>query len=611
MKRAVRRRRRMAGWAVAVAAGLICLLLASPWSERMVMPGELSPPHATLTDRCDLCHQQGSGAVARAIGSLGGDHLVAGPVSNNQCIACHDRGRFPLAAHSVDTGNLSVHNLRDEGSFIVELAHGYTDHESLSCITCHREHRGEESDITTFSDAQCQACHVQRFASFSKGHPPFERYPFDTPQRIAFDHERHLNVHFADEEFRDRAPTDCRGCHTQSGDGRDMTIGSYENTCAACHADDISGAGRAGDRGIPVFSLPAVDLRALRDAGGTVGHWPVDARVIETPISPFLRLLLRADPRGESQLHVLGRTNLLDLSDATEEQRDAALWLLWTTRSILDDIRSRGHVAITDRIETTLRRPLDPDTSGALLAGLPGDVLVEAIGRWLPDLEAELEAYRNGEPLPTVNRSHAGAADTAPDASGDGLAGDLLGDDLLGGDMEDPFADQPEREAGDAIRTPGEDWVAYGGWHLMDSSWGIHYRPVGHADPFLRAWTDVAASSGRGTILDLIAEPDAPGACVKCHARTSTGVAWRSQRALGSTRLSRPWTHFSHAPHLSLTDADDGCRTCHVPKAFNTRVDGHTRFNSFLDINADQCNTCHQPERAGNSCLQCHNYHVR
>jgi mono/diheme cytochrome c family protein len=37
----------------------------------------------------------------------------------------------------------------------------------------------------------------------------------------------------------------------------------------------------------------------------------------------------------------------------------------------------------------------------------------------------------------------------------------------------------------------------------------------------------------------------------------------------------------------------------------------HNAISNFNPMNHQtSCVTCHQPDRAGNSCLQCHNYHV-
>ncbi|MCA9311036.1 MAG: cytochrome c3 family protein [Phycisphaerales bacterium] len=622
MNRARRRRRKFAAWGAATVIGLSLLALASPWTPQFVMPGELSPPHATLADRCDLCHTDATHTVARGFRALGGAGFAAGPVSDNHCLACHDRGSRPFAPHSVDPETLTVRDLRADGSPLVEFAHAYTQRADLSCVTCHREHRGEESSLTHLSDDQCQTCHVQRFGSFTSGHPAFERYPFPDPQRIAFDHDRHFNVHFTDADFIDRAPGDCRACHVPDSSGHDMTVGSYEHTCAACHADDIRGVARATDRGVPFLALPAVDVVTLRARGFELGHWPADARIAETGITPFLALLLSTRTDAATQLATLDDVDLVDLGNADEAGMQAAAWLTWATRDLLDDIAQRGHIAIAERVESALHRSLSADETAALLAGLPGDTLAAAIDRWLPDLHEELEARRAGLPLPAHDHVAPTPPPTAPtgtsddDLEGDLLGGggdDLLGDDLLGNDEGDPFASTPSTTPADQASHPDDSWVAFGGWHLADASWGLHYRPVGHADPFMRAWIDAAASTSRTALLDALATPDAPGACIKCHTRTPRGVAWRTGHARPTSASGldhRPWTRFSHAPHLTMVDSADGCRTCHVPIASTTRVDGLHAVHGFENIQLNQCTSCHHPEGAGSSCLQCHNYHV-
>jgi hypothetical protein len=70
---------------------------------------------------------------------------------------------------------------------------------------------------------------------------------------------------------------------------------------------------------------------------------------------------------------------------------------------------------------------------------------------------------------------------------------------------------------------------------------------------------------------------------------------WKSNRRAANLR---PITKFDHGPHLTLPKLND-CQSCHPL--------GKT---DFLPIQKNQCSSCHQENAAGESCTQCHNYHV-
>ena len=74
-------------------------------------------------------------------------------------------------------------------------------------------------------------------------------------------------------------------------------------------------------------------------------------------------------------------------------------------------------------------------------------------------------------------------------------------------------------------------------------------------------------------------------------------------------------TFFSHATHFSLL-REDGCLTCHTLDPAARYADGYkdkdplTFSSNFKPLDAATCATCHVEERAGESCLLCHQYHV-
>jgi hypothetical protein len=84
---------------------------------------------------------------------------------------------------------------------------------------------------------------------------------------------------------------------------------------------------------------------------------------------------------------------------------------------------------------------------------------------------------------------------------------------------------------------------------------------------------------------------------------------WRSERRAAN---ASPITKFDHTPHLSLPSIND-CRSCHFLTGSDSiigteRDKGHA--NEFMLMQKVQCSSCHTANAAGESCTQCHNYHV-
>jgi hypothetical protein len=175
---------------------------------------------------------------------------------------------------------------------------------------------------------------------------------------------------------------------------------------------------------------------------------------------------------------------------------------------------------------------------------------------------------------------------------------------------------------------PAEDWMAAGGWYRPTDSFTIFYRPSGHADPFLMAWLTAAAraaqtDSGPNSVFAQLADPQAPGVCMKCHtADIEGGVVAVNWRPAHTEPNAHPFTTFRHAAHFSLT-GDNGCQTCHAlnPKSDYARYftagtasavnrDPRQFQSNFLPLSKAACVQCHKPADAGDGCLLCHEYHT-
>ncbi len=518
-----------------------------------------------------------------------------GQENSKLCLTCHDLGDYALEVHGRSSRELSavterlsrtppsadVPLFRVLSSWIPGLPE--TGEGQLACATCHREHRGKYFSLVEMDAQQCQTCHARVFSDLANGHPPFSGYPYKRRTRIAFDHASHIGKHFLG-EFKNDAPITCTACHSPDDDGQTMRTGTFETACASCHAEQIEGVGRSGAKGLVFVRLPGLDLETLQEHGVSVGEWPADAAV-EDGLTPFMELLLGTDPALTDDLAVLsGFDDFTDLSDATDEEIAAVSRIVWAVKRLVYNLVMRGQQEIVNRLQATTE--LDARKFADLVGQLPAEVIHAAQQQWLPHVATELSGAEAGE---TVLR------------------------------LEDHEGEQEIR-----IDREREKKMASGGWYRQDSDFSLLYRPSGHADPFLCAWLDLTArltetQHGRSAeaIFTTLANPKAPGRCMKCHSVDAQAgqrkrIHWSAARPVPHERKV---TRFAHEVHFSLLE-DKGCLTCHtlnpeaeVMESFED-ADPLTFTSSFRAMQKTVCTTCHTSERAENTCLTCHNYHV-
>ncbi|MCA8927539.1 MAG: hypothetical protein KDC18_05665 [Alphaproteobacteria bacterium] len=250
------------------------------------------------------------------------------------------------------------------------------------------------------------------------------------------------------------------------------------------------------------------------------------------------------------------------------------------------------------------------------------------------------------QPAPSDGGSILGGGDQPAPADGGGILGGApLGgaaegnaDSILGGIAQeaqggsgadaaasDQAPDQASSQPAMIQPEPVDpaEWARYGGWYRTAEA--VYYRPVEHADGFLRAWLDFAGAAhgspaGKplaNAIFETMGQPTSVGRCVKCHAA--------DQQADGSVRLDwqarmmkmaeKTVTTFRHAPHLTI-GGQEACNTCHkvtpgdaVLASFKS-FDAGTFTPGFQAMTKETCATCHSGPEAGGECQHCHNYHV-
>jgi len=582
---------------LAASVSFVFFLLASKRGASILSPGELTFAHASAGSKCSDCH---AGTENNPASWLTDEkHPHAGDADNALCLRCHNVGSEPMLAHSLPnqkiqpltraarekTGSTPVPVGLQFASLLSGGSHAAEGH--LACASCHKEHRGQDSNLKTLSNSQCQSCHAIQFDRLSQGHPEFTKYPFDRRTRIIFDHESHLKTHFTQEQWKNSAPGSCLDCHQTDLKGGVMELKPFAAICASCHESQIKGKGSVNP-GITFITIPRLDERVLVDEFA-IGQWPEDA---EQPLTPFLKLLLSSDPLLRGALDKLGDTDLSDLPKTDVEKIKAAQQVAWGIKGLILDLGTMGQEELIKRIEASLNRPLSNQDREGAAALLSSEVLRMSFQSSFPKLQEEVADYRaKKEPAET---------DLVP---------------------------SPPLASGKSKTATPDSWVESGGWYRPESGFTLSYRPHGHSDNFLASWMNLTVEPDKSVspaaakaVFDEIAGPKAAGFCAKCHSvdnAPSDLVNWFGAKPNPD---EHKFNRFSHSTHMSLLN-DTGCFTCHSMKetgatpsyasSFENGQRDPAQFHSnFQTIKKESCATCHRPQFANDNCLLCHNYHV-
>ncbi len=310
---------------------------------QFLMPGPLASAHGAI-DNCGACHtKSGSGKLSWIYGLIAGDPLA----DSKACLTCHKMPNTAFNAHSA-----SAEVLKQSTKRLTKIAAAtpvplsasaqtiaFPTHDvvaaGLYCATCHKEHQGANFNLAKISNEQCRSCHVVKFDSFDGHHPKFGNYPFKRRTRIIYDHAAHFDKHFPEVAKKDSAkhiPATCSTCHNSRADKRIMAVAPFEQTCAACHLDQITGKERvSGPKGVAFLTLPGLDVQTLKNKNASIGEWP-DAS--EAELTPFMKVMISRNERGRALIKTVSSVNLQDLTNASDDQIKAVTGLVWEIKGL-------------------------------------------------------------------------------------------------------------------------------------------------------------------------------------------------------------------------------------------------------------------------------------
>ncbi len=634
----------------------VSLVWSNLAEKNPLAPGSLSLSHAQLlvttqsgsigahgldpVNRCASCHP-------------GNDMGSSNQKQSDLCLKCHIQ-KMPDAVHgsphdlhgkSLDelVANGIPSNPKSVWAKLVSRSPIAWTEKTSECSQCHREHRGGPQDLKEMNSERCQACHRDQFHSFSTDHPEFKNYPYDRRKNIEFDHVKHRDLHFS----KKGANFDCKACHVQADQvgavGQVFRSVSFEQACATCHTQPIKSAIQDG---LIVLQIPSINRAELMRAGADIGAWPVQASQLnDGVIPPIMRLLIQSEPGGRALLNDLPATGRLVEIDMTDQQgRSTLVKLTVMTKQLMQKLANDGQPGFRSSVEkliSTQGTSLPSNSSvrhtqwlDRFANGIPPDLFRAAWNEWFEDGKtSKVVAKSPSESLSPVR-----------------LSSNLRSTDddlLLTKDPNGLLDSQGKRDSDSELFKDSRAWdqLAFGGWMIDRQRMAIVYVPRGHADEWLSRWIELeemrplvnSSKNGDGPQNRIAMAQQ----CRQCHALQpakkpneslqhenwtesfrqanqsplsrellsgdASNAGWKSKRLAADIRQI---TKFDHTPHLALPKISD-CRSCHLLESqSHVPIALGSPREEFAPMKKAQCAGCHQPNAAGESCTQCHNYHV-
>lgn len=606
-KLTLRSKRRVLVYSISgLTIGLLLILIYTPVMSSFISPGRLSSKHSIFAESCEDCHSAASGGF--------GHWLKMAFESSTQlsrtdkCIQCH--GERSGRLHDIPAKRLRSIAKKGNGNYIGAFPRlmGFaanimdydirdSDQRELGCVTCHKEHYGWDSDLIHAESQKCRSCHQNQFAElpeFIDGHPGFQQNAYQRKTGIIFDHISHINGHFKEKKVE----IDCNTCHLPERPERGMMTRDYEHSCAGggnvgkCHDDDYN-----KNDGLPVFNFPSLDTVTLKNNKFLVGDWnALDPPAMFEPFyelwTPFLMLLLSGDPNKEELDTVLTKVFTIDDISYLEEEDKGLLegvsHFAWAIKELYYELLMEGDFTWRLRLNNLAGKELNDRELNALRGGFSSQILRTALNDWCPNLEAEVKGHREHTDVKAVTGN-------------------------------EPQTREVHFEKGESHSSAR--------WFYNYEMASINYRPTGHADGFLRSWLDFSVQLINSTkpkmakpVLDALSDRYALVKCIKCHSieEQSDGKLLINWTGIHVNLADHKPPYRYHRSHFSLGE-HEGCSGCH---SFNEGSSGAYQA-SFKDRNPKTftsnfqpmtkkkaCAVCHTTEKAEDSCLGCHDYHL-
>lgn len=399
------KRDRISYWLTGVTLAGIALAFVFASGVGFLMPGPLTSVHGAIED-CGACHTEtGAGKISWLHGLIAADPRG----DSKACLVCHKMPDTAFNAHSASANQLRASTERlvkvaaeipvPQSAKALDIAFPMKDvmRSGLFCATCHQEHQGVDFDLNKISNAQCQSCHVVQFDSFDGNHPKFDNYPFERRTRITYDHNGHFKKHYpelaAKKDPSKVIPKTCSDCHTSQADRRHMAVVPFDKTCTTCHLGQILGKERAtGPKGIAYLALPGLDVETLKSKNAAIGEWP---EASETEVTPFMKVLLSGDESGRELVKTIGKLDLLDLTQASDEDIAVVTRFVWKVKGLFYALVSGRASDVMAKLDAGTGATIRPQLIADLTASIPRDVIANAQREWLPNLGKEIASRQD------------------------------------------------------------------------------------------------------------------------------------------------------------------------------------------------------------------------
>jgi thioredoxin reductase len=190
------------GTLIAVTAISVVAAIFFLASGRAYSPGPLSSDHAPFEGNCAACHQPWH------------------PLDNSGCVTCHG-DYVPANPHNSVKFSGEKPDLI-AGKVIRIFEDSKTHTETMSCLSCHSDHRGRKSDLAIAAATNCTFCHQHPSIENTTGHGGasiLRPYGSHRASASPFSHKQELEVLKTRDHSIRSLP--CQSCHQLEKTGPD------------------------------------------------------------------------------------------------------------------------------------------------------------------------------------------------------------------------------------------------------------------------------------------------------------------------------------------------------------------------------------------------------